>query len=52
MNGNYWDFHNGCWGLETFGQFDSSMGLVSVIESYLIKEGYSCEIKKENYTYE
>jgi hypothetical protein len=52
MEGNFWDFHPGCHGINTYGDFDGYLSLAFKIKDYLLKEGKEVEIVKEPYTYE
>ena len=50
MNGNYWDFHNGCWGIDKYGRFDNYHELVANIARSLSPE--LVEVKRESYKFE
>lgn len=47
MNGNYWDFHNGCWGIHKFGPFGDINELVQRISESLSPELVT--VKREKY---
>jgi hypothetical protein len=47
MNGNYWDFHNGCHGIYKYGEFNSVDGLVRKISRSLSPE--LVEVNRETY---
>lgn len=49
MEGNYWDFHPGCHGINTYGDFKGPDGLATAIASYLQKKGETVEIKRTTY---
>lgn len=52
MEGNYWDFHPGCHGINEYGDFNSPHKLVKAIQLKLLKEGKDVEIITKNYKYE
>ena len=54
MEGNYWDFHPGCHGINKYGDFNSYAGLAHRLFLWLIKNYPKdvVEIKKENYKYD
>ena len=51
MEGNYWDFHPGCHGINEYGDWNSPKQLADAIKSKLISEGKQVEIIKQNYKY-
>lgn len=51
MEGNFWDFHNGCHGINKFGRFSNSDELVEKMAKFYKKKGYIVEIQEEEYSY-
>lgn len=51
MEGNLWDFHNGCHGLYKYGDFDSLSELVSRLEEYVVDLDKVPEVIYEEYDY-
>lgn len=45
MIGNFWDFHNGCYGLWDIPDFKGYSSLVSLIELYCEKAGVEYKIE-------
>ena len=37
MEGNYWDFHNGCHGINEYGEFNSRAELIQRLYLHLVK---------------
>lgn len=52
MEGNFWDFHNGCHGLYQFDEFNSIMGFAYVLKKYHEAKGEKVEIINLEYKYE
>ena len=52
MDGNFWDFHPGCHGINEYGDFNSHYELAKKIGETLTKEGKEFTIVKEEYVYE
>jgi len=54
MEGNLWDFHTGCHGIDTYGNFNGCLGLALAVQNYYIKKGYNANditISHETYKY-
>ncbi len=52
MEGNFWDFHNGCWGLYTYGNFKGYYTLVVRMTAFYEKLGFTVVYVKQKYSYE
>jgi len=52
MDGNFWDFHPGCHGINEYGDFKGYSDLARAIALSLHKEGESSKIVNEEYCYE
>lgn len=52
MEGNYWDFHNGCYGMNDLPNFRTFSGLKDIIEKYVKSLGKEIEISYQSYKYE
>lgn len=52
MDGNFWDFHPGCHGINEYGDFNGHNDLAKKIGETLTKEGKEFTIVKEEYVYE
>lgn len=52
MEGNFWDFHPGCHGINEYGDFEGHDDLASSVGASLRKNGYSVETVRESYKYE
>lgn len=53
MEGNYWDFHNGCHGIDEYGEFNSRSELIQRIYLHLAKTQPQKKIviEKQKYKY-
>jgi hypothetical protein len=51
MEGNFWDFHPGCHGINEYGDFYGFDDLAIKILLKLTNEGKKAKIIKEKYTY-
>ncbi len=49
MEGNIWDFHNGCHGLYEFEEFNSVSQFASVLEKFHRNKGEEVQIIKSEY---
>lgn len=52
MEGNYWDFHNGCHGLYQFDDFNTPEQFASVLKKFHKKNGENVQIIESEYKYE
>jgi len=52
MEGNYWDFHNGCHGLNKYLRFDTRRELVGCLKSYYQGMGFKVNSSNTTYDYE
>jgi hypothetical protein len=51
MEGNYWDFHNGCHGIYDFGEFSNVEEFAYVLKKYHEKKGEKVEIVRLKYKF-
>lgn len=51
MEGNFWDFHNGCHGLYQFKQFNSVSEFINILKEFHEANGEYVEIIKTTYKY-
>ena len=51
MEGNFWDFHNGCHGMYDLGEFNSYHELANVLRRKYISEGYNIKTETHKYKY-
>lgn len=51
MEGNFWDFHPGCYGINEYGDFKGYLSLASAVEIKLVSDGFNVvrEIVKYKY---
>ena len=52
MEGNYWDFHNGCHGLYHLKQFNSVEEFITALKDFNEAKGEQVEIVRKTYKYE
>ena len=52
MEGNFWDFHNGCHGHYHLDNFTSYISYANVLKKYHEANGEKVKIVKETYKYE
>ena len=52
MEGNFWDFHNGCHGYYHLDNFTSYKTYAEVLKKYHENRGETVEIIKETYRYD
>ncbi|WP_431785855.1 hypothetical protein [Paenibacillus lactis] len=51
MMGNFWDFHNGCHGMNDIPSFRGYNSLVQLIEKYISSQGKSVEVIRKEWDY-
>lgn len=49
MEGNFWDFHNGCRGLYKFDRFNSVKEFINVLKNFHEAKGETVEISYSDY---
>lgn len=52
MEGNFWDFHNGCHGLYEFDEFNTVTEFAYVLKKFHEERGEKVEIINSEYKYE
>ena len=52
MEGNFWDFHNGCHGLYQFDEFNNLTEFAYVLKKFHEARGEMVEIIKSEYKYD
>lgn len=52
MEGNFWDFHNGCHGMYHLPEFNDEEEFIEVLKNFHEKQGNEVEIIRTTYSYE